>query len=134
MIAIFFPFDFPALKISSTEKIGEGWYSQAFNINNEYIFRFPKIQEASDNLRKEICLLPKIESLLNLPIPHFEYLGKPSTKFDKHFVGYTKIKGSFLTGKLYKSLSKDVNSHSLIEVISIEFEISSCREVEISSS
>lgn len=93
--------DFPTFRISSIKKVGEGDNSKAFLVNENYIFRFPKRKDVKQQVRKEICVLPKIRSALNLQIPDFEFISP-----ELHYVGYKKIEGAVLTNKIFQSLKK----------------------------
>ena len=98
-------YEFPKFNISTIKKIGEGDNSKAFLINQNYIFRFPKREVVKQNLKKEIAVLAKIRSLLNLEIPNFNFISK-----EINFVGYKSISGEFLTIKIYNSLEKELQS------------------------
>lgn len=93
--------DFPGFTISSMQKTGEGDNSKAFIINGNYIFRFPKRKEVMQQVRKEIAILPKIKSSLNLQVPKFEFISP-----DINFVGYKMIPGTLLSFKVFNSLTK----------------------------
>ena len=93
--------EFPGFTISSIKKTGEGDNSKAFIINENYIFRFPKREEVKQQIKREIAILPKIKSLLNLQIPQFEFVSP-----EINFVGYKIIPGTPLTFKIYNSLNK----------------------------
>jgi len=94
--------EFPAFPISSIKKTGEGDNSNAFLINENYIFRFAKRKEVQQQIRREICVLPKIRSTLNLQIPDFEFIPP-----DRKFVGYKKIEGNAFTNKILVSLNQE---------------------------
>jgi len=113
---------FTSLKVTAIESIGKGWNSAAYRINGEYVFRFPKHADASEMVQREIGLLPKIESRLNLCVPHIEYIGKPTKEFDKYFVGYKEIRGTELTREGFDKLSdnvKDKLTQALVEFLFI---------------
>lgn len=97
--------NFPTFEIKDVSFIGEGWDSCVYRINQEYIFRFPKYEKVSENLKKEICLLPKLKNHLNISIPNFEFVGKKSKVFDKYFVGYKAMLGVPLTRNVFDQLS-----------------------------
>lgn len=92
--------EFPDFNIFSVAKIGEGWDSKAFIINETWIFRFPKRLEVKNNLKKEALLLPAIQNLLNLAIPTFEYISNTNI-----FAGYKKLEGSFFNKEFFIYLS-----------------------------
>jgi aminoglycoside phosphotransferase (APT) family kinase protein len=107
--------NFPQFKVWQLSKLGEGWDYQAYQVNNDYVFRFPKSKEVSQNLAKEICILPKIQSKVNLKIPDFELIGIDSNT-NSLFVGYKQIKGTFLTKQFFNSLPEEIQEKSLAEI------------------
>ncbi|MGL5874165.1 MAG: aminoglycoside phosphotransferase family protein [Xenococcaceae cyanobacterium] len=107
--------NFPQLKVWHLSKLGEGWDYRAYRINNKYVFRFPKSKQVSKNLEKEICLLPKIKSHINVAIPNFEFIGIDSEK-QTRFVGYKEIVGSCLTKKLLNSLSTEIQERAIAQI------------------
>ncbi len=92
---------FPGFKISCIKKVGEGDNSKAFLVNEKYIFRFPKKESVKQQLRREIFVLPKLKSALNLQIPDFEFISPQI-----NFVGYKKIQGEVLSNEILQSLNK----------------------------
>lgn len=84
---------FPDLSPVNAEFIGEGWDNAAFLINNKYVFRFPRRKVAQRNLIIENRLLPKISSLLPLPVPKPLFIGRPSGDYEFEFSGYEMLKG-----------------------------------------
>jgi len=93
--------DFPAFRISSIKKVGEGDNSKAFLVNENYIFRFLKRKDVKQQVRREISVLPKIRSALNLQIPDFEFISP-----ELYYVGYKKIEGTVLNNENFESLKK----------------------------
>ena len=67
---------FPHWNIDSFQTLGEGWMSKTFLVNEEWVFRFAKHQEASVDLGKEIRILPDLAAHLTLAIPQFEFTGR----------------------------------------------------------
>lgn len=92
---------FPRLNIFSIKKTGEGDNSEAFVINEKYIFRFPKREDVKNQLKKETDILPKIRKHLSLAIPDFKFIS-PTLSFAAH----SKISGIPLSFKSYYSLEK----------------------------
>ena len=96
---------FPGLHVDSIEFIGEGSYSRAFEVNPEYVFRFPMSAVAAKQLDVEIALLPRLQDSVSAQIPQFEYIGtQPDRGFS--FVGYKKIGGVPLGRKLLEGLEE----------------------------
>jgi aminoglycoside phosphotransferase (APT) family kinase protein len=84
---------FPEVGARVVQKLGEGWDFEAFDINNRWVFRFPKRKNDCDFLLWEWKLLEEIFSLLPIPVPHYEFRGQPSDDFPYYFGGYAKLPG-----------------------------------------
>ena len=96
--------NFPLLQVRLVKSLGEGWGSVAILVNERYVFRFPKTDEAAQDLEKEIRLLPKLSRILSLQIPQFTFIGKSENGFS--FVGYEIISGELLSVESFSKLSK----------------------------
>ena len=96
---------FPGFHIEAIRFIAEGFDSCAYEVNNEYIFLFPKSSEAAKQLRVEIALLPRLLKHVDIQIPSFEYIG---SQLDNGFpfVGYKKIEGVALDNTLLTNLDE----------------------------
>jgi aminoglycoside 2''-phosphotransferase len=94
---------YPQYQIFTCNTIQEGWSSLVLDVNDEYIFRFPRRPQVYPGLEKEIVLLPHLARALPVPTPQFEYLCSPGEGNDQPFAGYRKIPGvpldRDLTGK-----------------------------------
>lgn len=86
--------NFPDFVVRSVIKLGEGWMSEVFEINEEWAFRFAKNQKGSQDLEKEIQFLPHLHTTISLNIPEFKYIGKQENHFN--FVGYKMLPGVLL--------------------------------------
>ena len=80
--------------VSSATKLGEGWMSEVFEINEEWAFRFAKNQKCSQDLEKEIRFLPHLHTAISLNIPEFKFNGKQENGLN--FVGYKMLPGVLL--------------------------------------
>jgi aminoglycoside 2''-phosphotransferase len=97
--------NFPSFSIRTIDFLGEGMDSRAYQVNGEYVFRFPMFKEVSRQLEVEACLLPKLQPTLDLTIPQFRFFGRePSSGLA--FAGYRKIEGVELTQELLHSLDE----------------------------
>jgi aminoglycoside phosphotransferase (APT) family kinase protein len=85
---------FPALAPAKAVYHDEGQGSQAFEVAGAWLFRFPKRAAVEQALTVERALLPALAPHLGVPIPTFEWVGRPSARFPFHFVGYRKIAGA----------------------------------------
>ena len=61
------------LIINDIKVLGEGLDSVEYLVNNDYIFKISKHQEARDNLIKEIQVLNYINGKITLQVPEIEY-------------------------------------------------------------
>jgi len=73
-----------------------------FEINSEWMFRFPRNDISQAALEKEIRFLSKFKPLSPLPIPYYQYL-------ENGFAGYAKIRGRQFSEKLFQGLSKNIH-------------------------
>ena len=71
-----------------------------FEVNSEWMFRFPRNDASQKALEKEMQFLAKLKPLSLLPIPDYQYMGDG-------FAGYAKIHGRQLSDKLFHELSTD---------------------------
>lgn len=90
------------LSVNSIKILGEGLDSIAYIVNNDYIFKMSKHQEARENLKKEVQVLNYIKGKVSLQVPIIEYYSE-----EYSICGYKEIKGTILTPKIYYQLSKD---------------------------
>jgi aminoglycoside 2''-phosphotransferase len=90
---------FPSLHIRSFTAAPKGWVQYAFEVNGEYIFRFPQGVEGKRQLAVETRLLPEVGRVLSLPVPQFEFVWNGDEPYDKPFAGHRKILGVPLATK-----------------------------------
>ncbi len=62
-------------------------------VDEQWVFRFPRREMVIPGLRNEIALLPKLSTLLPLPIPVPTYLGEPSSEYGWPFYGAPFLPG-----------------------------------------
>lgn len=84
---------FADLVVQSVQPLGEGWDNIVYEVNEEYIFRFPRRVVAIECLQTENLVLPQIAHRLPLPIPVPTYIGQPSKHYPRPFAGYRKLSG-----------------------------------------
>ena len=75
------------------EPIGRGWDNDAYRVNGEYVFRFPRRRIAAVCMRGEIASLPRIAGSLPLEIPCPTHLGVATESYPYPFAGYRWIPG-----------------------------------------
>ncbi len=95
----------PNINIKEIKLLGAGFDSEAYLINNKYVFKFPKTIESKKGLIKEVKLLKYLEDKLPLDIPKIDFYFKGNEFFEFGISGYKIINGRILTPGLYKSFS-----------------------------
>lgn len=84
---------FPELRPVCVTYLGEGYDSTAFDVNGHLVFRFPKRVDVERQLAVETSVLPLLAVGTPVPIPSYSFQGVPSSRFPRHFVGYTRLAG-----------------------------------------
>jgi aminoglycoside phosphotransferase (APT) family kinase protein len=88
---------FSELMPVSLKKIGEGFDNTVFQVNDVFLFRFPRRAVAVDLLQLECRLLPLLRQLeLPIEIPKPLFIGQASDAFPWPFIGYAFIEGQSL--------------------------------------
>jgi aminoglycoside 2''-phosphotransferase len=78
---------------NTCEYISTGQYNDILMINDEIIFRFPKVLESLAQLKVETYLLKSIREFLPLEIPDPLFENLEGAPIRKAFMGYYKIPG-----------------------------------------
>lgn len=84
---------FPRLVPVRATFLGAGYDSSAFEVNDEWVFRFPERADVERQLLIEARILPVLAERSPVPLPAFRFHGQPSSQFPYHFVGYPKLQG-----------------------------------------
>ena len=71
---------FSDLELRSMRPLGQGWDMTVWLVDDHWVFRFPRRETVIRGLFAEISQLPRLASLLPLPIPIPTYLGAPSSR------------------------------------------------------
>lgn len=95
--------EIPSLTINSLTLVSTGWANLVADVNNEWIFRFPRLNEHLVALQREQKLLEYLRNIIFLEIPHYQYFGVHTA-----FVGYPKIKGGVLSERIYLNLPIEI--------------------------
>lgn len=98
---------FPNLYIKKLDPLGSGYNCDAFLVNGQYVFKFPKSKKANESLKNELLVLDYLKNKLPLPIPQIEFSSDTSTIFPYSIIGYKQINGRILTAQIYQSFTED---------------------------
>jgi aminoglycoside 2''-phosphotransferase len=84
---------FPQLRVDSIARVSEGWDSIAVELNDQYIFRFPKRPDVEPQYQKEALLLAELADRVPAPVPRLEFIWPGGAAYPMRFVGYRKLAG-----------------------------------------
>lgn len=84
---------FPEVSPARVELLGEGCDFWAYQIDDRWVFRFPKSDYGAARLRPEIALLTALARSLPLPVPDYRFIGQGGDGFAHGFAGYAKLPG-----------------------------------------
>ncbi len=82
----------PNLEVRRVVPIHEGWDSIVFEVNGEYMFRFPRREDVVAQYGMELQLLPLLTERLKTPVPEPAFVGRGDNG-RLQFFGYSKIEG-----------------------------------------
>lgn len=93
----------PDLALASVAPLGEGDFCSAFLVDDRWVFRFAKHDEARASLGREACLLPRLVDRfeLRVPIPEVVSLDTPPA-----FVAHRLVPGAALSAAGYLALGE----------------------------
>lgn len=98
---------FPNLCVKKLDLLGSGYNCDAFLVNGQYVFKFPKSEKANESLKNEMLALNYLKNKLPLPIPQINFSSDKSEIFPYRIIGYEQIKGRILTAQLFQSFRED---------------------------
>jgi aminoglycoside phosphotransferase (APT) family kinase protein len=102
------PFVEKFVKIDKIEFLGKGYDSEAFCVNNEFVFKFPKHKNANTCLKHEIDILKRLVNIFEIEIPNVIYESE-FTINKNNFVFFVskKLTGENLTKTDFLSLGQE---------------------------
>ena len=122
---------YPELTIETMEILGKGFDSEAFLINQSYVFKFPRHARAARNLYKEVVVFKEINDKLPLKVPEICFIGKAEKPNQLDFVGQEKIKGVPLDAKILTTLTEEQKNEIAKELAAF---FKTLHEIELSVS
>jgi aminoglycoside 2''-phosphotransferase len=109
---------FPALRVRELAFLGAGEDSDAYLVNGEWVFRFPRRAEVARALQREIAVLPKLAPRLPVAIPRFEYVARQAAT-GLLFAGYRLIPGEPLTPDRFAALAPAAQQPVLVTLAAV---------------
>jgi aminoglycoside 2''-phosphotransferase len=80
-----------------------GWDNIVVDVNDRWIFRFPRSKFSERNRQREVKLLELLREQLTIPIPTYSYVARPGGGDKYGFAGYKKIPGTPVTVRGYQT-------------------------------
>jgi aminoglycoside phosphotransferase (APT) family kinase protein len=87
------------------ELLDEGWDFQVFEVDERWLFRFPKREASVAKLNTECKLLSGLGEWVSLPVPNYEYFCESPESSSRPFAGYRKLPG--IAGDTSKMVDRD---------------------------
>ena len=84
---------FPELHPVQVRYVGSGWDCDAYLVNQEWLFRFPRRRDVVETLERGIAVLERLPELSGVRTPRNAKSGRPGSRFPYHFFGYRWIAG-----------------------------------------
>ena len=84
---------FPEFSGCSLRLLGEGWDNAAWQVGDDWVFRFPRRQLGADLIDTEFAVVPAIVDRLTAPVACPRRVGKPTAEYPWPFAGYPLISG-----------------------------------------
>ena len=84
---------FPEFRGARVELLDEGWDFQVFEVDERWLFRFPKRESGVAKLNMERKLLSSLGEWVSLPVPNYEYFCESHESLNRPFAGYRKLLG-----------------------------------------
>lgn len=116
---------------SHIEFIGEGYDSKSYLINDEYLFKFAKHDDARNSYQREFKILSFLKDNFksNIKIPKINFFDESG------IMGYKIIEGLPLTKEIYESMSDDEKNNLHISIANFlkslhNLDVSKLREFE----
>ena len=85
---------FDGLELGELSLLGAGWDNTVWLVDRRWVFRFPRREVVIAGIEREMALLPRLASLLPLPIPVPVFFGRPADGYPWPFFGAALIPGT----------------------------------------
>tara|TARA_R110002072_G_scaffold146075_1_gene292799 strand:- start:58414 stop:59346 length:933 start_codon:yes stop_codon:yes gene_type:complete len=87
---------FPEFTDCSLNLLGEGCDNSAWQVGDDWVFRFPRRQLGAELIDSELAVVPAIADRLTAPVACPRRAGKPNSEYPWPFAGYPLISGAEL--------------------------------------
>lgn len=101
-----------SIKVEKYKYFNWAFGNDVFLINDEFIFRFPRVEQTVNHLKYEIEFLEFLKPRVKVNIPQYTHISKK-----EDFAGYEIIPGKHLTSSAFKTLNKKNKEKVINELI-----------------
>ena len=84
---------FPGLEAHSARYFAAGWDYELWEVNEEWLVRFPLREECAAPLLVEARLLLALQEELSVAVPKPDYVSEGCASFPLPFIAYRKLRG-----------------------------------------
>ncbi len=110
---------FPDLKVEKASLNDEGQFNDGLIVNDEIIFRFPKIRQALEILHVEFEILRSIQGCTDLPIPNPIISHMEADVLGEAFIGYLLIPGKPFWRETFLAIQDEALRQEIVAQIAI---------------
>ncbi len=83
----------PDLPVGDVRLLGRGWDFDAYEVDAQWVFRFPLRVQEQARLHKELALLAWLRHAIDIPMPRYAWSALEAPSFPYVFSGYPKLAG-----------------------------------------
>jgi aminoglycoside phosphotransferase (APT) family kinase protein len=84
---------FPETLPFQIRAFGAGWDNEAFIVDEQWVYRFPKRESTARSFPLEHAILPRLAEQIGTPIPVPERIGEPALGYPHPWHGYRLVQG-----------------------------------------
>ncbi len=99
---------YPELDIKAARLLGHGQFNDILQINDDLIFRFPRLTQAAEIMVYEVTMLHALNKVIKtLPIPDPIYVSVDKPVVNENFMGYHMLTGQSLSQGVLKGITDE---------------------------
>lgn len=96
---------YPELPVDTVILNQDGQYNDIVVVNDALIFRFAKVPESVETLRKEMIILRSLQGQISLAVPNPIFYNAEANTLGEAFMGYSMIPGKPLLFQDFKAIA-----------------------------
>lgn len=118
------------IEATAIKLLGNGWDSEAYLINEAYVFKFARHKLASKDYAREKRILDFLKENLktNIKVPNIEYFDNST---ETGIMGYKRIEGIILSPEIYQRMSREQKEKLALDISEFLKELHSLNSEEL---